>query len=74
MKKGNKGKKVVESTEVPLAHEDESMSLITQAPSSLASQSDECSLNFAILLPIPDEVIAKEKKKGREEQRKQGRD
>lgn len=71
MKKGNKGKKMVESIKVPLGPKDESMSLIAQAPSPLASQSDEYSLDFAILLSFLDEAIAKGKKKGENEQRKE---
>lgn len=73
IKKRNKDKEV-ESTEVPLGHEDEGTSLVAQMPLPLVSESDECSLDFAILLLIPEGVIAKGKKEGREEKRNEVRD
>lgn len=62
---------MVESTEVLLGHKNEGTSLVDQVLSPLASQSNECSLDFAILLLIPDEPIANRRKEGGEEKRRE---
>lgn len=67
---------MVETTDVPLG--DMKMKvrflLLKCLPRPLASQSNECSLDFVLLLPIPEEAIVKGKKEGGEEKMEEGGD